>query len=333
MKLNVVVPFYNEAECAQAFMASLIVEMSRLEGFSCTYILVDDGSSDGTGDILEGMAGKDPRIRVVRLWGNHGHQKAVIAGLDQCNGDLILMMDGDGQHPPKIAVELVRRAIESPAIPVVQAVRRGHQQSLFKDTSSRLFYACINRLMPETRIEPGASDFRVLRREVLDLLRRYPDRYRNLRVLLASLGLPTLSIQYDVLPRLGGRSKYDVGKMLRLASDGLFAFSGFPLRVCLFSMALTGVSAMAYLLYVLAVYLHRQVVPGWTSIIALILLLFTVVFAVLAVLAEYIRRIYEDVRGHPVYRVRLTSVPNEPQDITMKSGSKKSNEEGGTRKN
>lgn len=313
MKLDVVVPCYNESECVEFFTRQLVEELSRVPGVSFRCLLVDDGSTDGTGDILDGLAERDSRILVTHLWGNHGHQKAVMAGLDRCEGDMVLMMDGDGQHPPKVAAELVRCAMESPAVPVVQGVRSGRQHSRFKDAGSRLFYAGVNRLMPETRMEPGASDFRVIRRSVLDLLRRYPDRYRNLRVLLASLGLPTLNIRYEVGPRIGGRSKYDLGKMLRLAADGVFAFSDFPLRLCLLSMAVTGLLGLAYLMYVVVVYLRGLVVPGWTSIIMLILLLFTAVFGVLAILAEYVRRIYEDVRGHPVYRIR-------PPDAAKREG-------------
>jgi len=324
MKLDIVVPFYNEAECVAVFMQQLMEELSHVQGLSFRCLLVDDGSVDGTGEILDQLVKVDSRIRVIHLWGNHGHQKAVIAGLDQCDGDMILIMDGDGQHPPKVAGELIRRAIESPSIQIVQGIRRGSQQSFLKDVSSRLFYACVNRLMPETHIESGASDFRVIRRDVLELLLRYPDRYRNLRVLMASLALPTLNIQYDVLPRLGGHSKYDLGKMLDLASDGLFAFSRLPLRVCLFSMTTTGLLGLSYLIYVVVVYLRGLVVPGWTSIITLILLLFTAVFGVLAILAEYIRRIYEDVRGHPVYRIKPPSAPAGPNDpaIMTKSGNK-----------
>jgi len=304
MKLDVVVPFYNEQDCAREFVQSLAQALDSLSGLECRYYLVDDGSSDATPSILKELAAADDRIQVIHLWGNHGHQRSLTAGLDQCEGDAVMMLDGDGQHPVDVAKDLVRQFVDHPDIAVVQAVRRGEQHGRLKNWASRFFYWMINKLVPEAGIVPGSSDFRVMSAEVLHLVRAYSDRYRNLRVLLASLGLPTIHQEYLLHPRIAGKSKYNWPRMIRLATDGMFAFSALPLRFSLFLMAFTGLLGMSYAGYSLVVYFQGQVVPGWTSLVALIALLFSAVFGVLAIMSEYIARIYEDVRRYPVYRIR-----------------------------
>ncbi|NQT02508.1 MAG: glycosyltransferase [Planctomycetes bacterium] len=304
MKLDIVVPFYNEEECLNEFVGTLKSSLDKVSGISYTYYFVDDGSTDRSPDILDTLAKSDERIHVIPLWENHGHQKALIAGLDQCRGDAVLMMDGDGQHPAETAVKLIQVYLQNPEFAVVQGVRGGRQQSLWKDWTSRFFYWIINKMVPETRIVPGSSDFRLLNSDALHLIRSYPDRHRNLRVLLASLKLPTVFIDYIPDLRLGGYSKYGWRRMVGLAVDGLFAFSSFPLRINLFLMLVSGFLGIGYAIYSLVVYLKGQIVPGWTSTIALIALLFCAMFGALAILSEYVSRIYEDVRQYPLYHIR-----------------------------
>ncbi len=304
MNLDVVVPFYNEQDCALEVIQQLTKAIKRIPGLICCFYFVDDGSQDGTPRILDDFSQHDAKINVIHLWGNHGHQKALVAGLDQCKGDAVLMMDGDGQHPIDVAVDMVYHFLDHPDIAMVQGVRRNGQGGKIKDGMSSAFYSLMNFLMSGASIKKGSSDFRVIHREVLYLVRHYPDRYRNLRILLSKLSLPTLYFEYSPLRRLGGKSKYNWKKMINLAVDGIFAFSTLPLRLSLILMFGTGTLAIAYAIYGLIVYLQESVVPGWTSIVALIGLLFTAVFAVLAILAEYINKIYEEVRRHPVYTLR-----------------------------
>ncbi len=304
MRIDVVIPFYNEQDCARQILQRLIAELDQLQDVTCSYYLVDDGSADRTSAILDEMMMADSRIQVIHLWGNHGHQKALVAGLDQCHGDAVLMLDGDGQHPADVAADLVRKLIEHPEIAVIQTIRRGSQGGRFKDWASRFYYQAVNFLLNGQKLMGGASDFRIIRRDVLNLLKRYPDRYRNLRVLLSSLPLPTIYVEFTVPDRIAGKSKYSWPKMIQLACDGLFAFSSLPLRLSLLLMFGTGAFGISYSLYGLFVYFQGSVVSGWTSIIALTSLLFCGVFAVLAIYGEYIKRIYEDVRQHPVYTLR-----------------------------
>jgi polyisoprenyl-phosphate glycosyltransferase len=304
MQLDIVVPFYNEEECLEKFVNSLKTSLDKVSGISYTYYFVDDGSNDRTTDILNALAKSDERIHVITLWKNHGHQRALIAGLDQCKGDAVLMMDGDGQHPTETAVKLIQAYMQDPDIAVVQGVRGGHQRSLWKDWTSRFFYWIINKVVAEIQIVPGTSDFRLLNSDALHLIRLYSDRHRNLRVLMASLKLPTIFIDYFPNPRLGGHSKYGWRKMLGLAVDGIFAFSSFPLRINLFLMFISGFLGIGYAIYSIIVYFKGQVVPGWASTIALMALLLCGMFGALAVLSAYISRIYGDVRRYPLYLLR-----------------------------
>jgi dolichol-phosphate mannosyltransferase len=309
MNIDIVVPFFNEEACISSFVQHLKSHLEKIDDVQFAFFFVDDGSMDDTASILDDLAKQDNRICVIHLLGNHGHQKALVAGLDLCQGPAVLMMDGDGQHPAEVAVQLIRYYQMHPDVHMVQALRQGSQQSKMKDWSSRLFYWLANRL--NIKIKGGASDFRILSRSALNLISSYPDRYRNLRVLLASLSLSSAYIDYEADVRLAGQSKYNARKMIKLAADGLFAFSTLPLRASLSLMAITALLGFAYAIYAIMKYFQGQVVPGWTSIIVIIAFLFSAVFGVLAILSEYIRRMYDLIRRHPTYLI--DSVRNGPQ--------------------
>ncbi len=320
MKLDVVIPFYNEEACAKDFVEQLLSGLSSIPRISPRMFLVNDGSSDRTDEILEALAAAHACVEVIHLWGNHGHQKALIAGLDRCDGDAVLMLDGDGQHPPGTALKLVDIMIQQPAVYMVQAVRRGAQSGKLKDLTSVCFYKVLALIMPDVKLMHGASDFRVIRGPVVDLLKAYPDRYRNLRVLFASLNLPTTYVAYDVADRMAGCSRYRVRQMLLLATNGWFAFSTSPLRLSLLLMCFCGSVGILYLLYVVMMFVAGKTVPGWTSIIFFMTFMFSAVFGVLAILSEYVAQIYEDVKGRPIYRLRPPTSCREIGDAPAPAG-------------
>jgi dolichol-phosphate mannosyltransferase len=301
MRISVVIPVYNEAESIEEFTDRMLNVFNALEGIDFDYWFVDDGSTDGTDRLLEKLTGRYPYIHVMRLLGNHGHQRALIAGLDHAVGDAILMMDGDGQHPFATAIEMVTAFKNDSDYHIVQGVRLGTQGGLCKNVTSRLFYWLVNRIIPEINMEPGASDFRLMSAYAVGVVRSFPDRYRNLRILLAKLRFPTINIPYQVADRIAGRSKYNWLKMTRLAMDGLFAFSTLPLRLSIALMSISTALGFGYLLYAILAYIFGETVPGWTSLIGLTAFLFSGAFGILAIMAEYIARIYEDGRNHPIY--------------------------------
>lgn len=301
MRISVIIPVYNEAEGIEEFARRLFKQFDNIEKIDFNYWFVDDGSTDNSAFILEQLTLKDQRVHYLRLLGNHGHQRALIAGLDQADGDAILMMDGDGQHPIETAVEMIRAFRNESDYEVIQGVRLGTQSGLWKNVTSRLFYWLVNHVIPEINMEPGASDFRVMSAYAVSVINAFPDRFRNLRILLAKLRLPTKNMPYRVAERIAGQSKYNWRKMMKLAMDGLFAFSILPLRLSLVLMVLSIALGSGYIIYALFTFIYGATVPGWTSLIGLTAFLFSGVFVVLAIIAEYIARVYEDGRNHPIY--------------------------------
>lgn len=305
MKLDIIVPFFNEESCASIFLTNLLQAFSSEEKLEIRFLLVNDGSTDNTARVLDEAAKKEQHIEVIHLWGNHGHQRALIAGLDHASGEAVLMMDGDGQHPPSHAVAMVRKFVElQGAADIIQAVRSGNQSGWLKNITSRLFYRIQQFLMPGIKLIHGASDFRVISRRVLLRLNRYPDRHRNLRVLIATMKLETRLMPYRVEQRLSGKTRYDMRQMMALATDGWFAFTLAPLRISFFLMITSLFVVFLYVTYVVYAFSLGVTIPGWASIIALIAFLFSVLFGVLAILSEYVARIYADTRRHPVYFVQ-----------------------------
>lgn len=307
MKIDIVIPFYNEESCASTFLTNLMQAFSAEKGLKIRLLLVNDGSSDNTADVLDEASRNDHRLQVIHLWGNHGHQRALIAGLDHASGDAVLMMDGDGQHPPVHAVAMVKKFIElNGAVDIIQAVRSGSQDGWFKNATSKLFYRVQKLLMPGTELVPGAADFRVISRRACLRLSRCPDRHRNLRVLIASMRLSTELMPYPLEQRLSGKSRYDLKQMMTLAADGWFAFSLAPLRLSFFLMMTSLALIFAYLIYVIYAFSLGITIPGWASLVALIVFLFSILFGVLAIISEYVARIYTETRRHPVYELQNT---------------------------
>ncbi len=304
IKLDIVVPFYNEEACVEQFLADLFAFADEIEEADVRLILVDDGSVDSTGKMLDKAAASNASVSVIHLWGNHGHQKALIAGIDASGADWLLMLDGDGQHPVSAAKEMVDIATKSSGVDVVQGVRSGKQKGWLKNATSRFFYWACGKLAPELKIIPGASDFRVVHRRAVELILRYPDRHRNLRLLIASLRLNTVLVPYCLAGRLGGHSKYSFRRMLSLAIDGWVAYSYVPLRLSLVLASVTGGIGAVYLVYSLIAHFLGRTVAGWTSLMVFMSFFFSCLFIFLAVVAEYLSRIYEDVRAHPIYSVK-----------------------------
>lgn len=292
MKLSVIIPIYNEASVVDVFLPRLRQDLACVRDVAVSYILVDDGSSDGTYLVLKKMSANMPDVTIIRLFMNCGHQKALIEGMRHANGNAVLMLDGDGQHPAAVARLLVERWVAEPEHDIIQAVREGGQSGT-KDWTSRLFYALVRYLVPHIEIEPGESDFRVLSPDLVRLVLRARHGQRNLRVFLGMLAANKTRITYEAAPRLGGRSKYTFRKMIRLAIDGLFGFSYLPLRVSHWISAFLGVVSLAVLIQSLVVWAGGGTVPGWTSIVGVLCLCFCGVFAVLAIQSEYLIMIYE----------------------------------------
>ncbi|MEO8377911.1 MAG: glycosyltransferase family 2 protein [Candidatus Sumerlaeota bacterium] len=305
VKIDFVIPVFNEQESLLDFHRMLLAT-ELPEGYCCRYIYINDGSTDDTRNILDRLAKGDPKVVTFAFSRNFGHQAALTAGLDGASGDVVIMMDGDGQHPPSLVPEMLR--LYESGCDVVQAQRltEAGAGGFFKQLSSRMFYRLLRAVGGDDLVE-GASDFRLLSRRAIDALRSMPEYERFVRGMSAWIGFTSATVPYRVSERIGGNSKYSLRKMIRLAGDGLFSFSLVPLRVALFLAAGFVLVALAEVLYIAGVVLGGhgdRLVPGWSSIILILTVSSAVQMILLGILGVYVGIIFREVKRRPIYIVQ-----------------------------
>ena len=270
------------------------------------FIYVDDGSNDGTVGALRKIADGDPRISLLQLSRNFGHQAALTAGLDASRGDLVITMDGDGQHPPAMIPQMIK-LIEQ-GFDIVQAQRiaaRDESSISFKKITSNLFYRLIN-IISGTQVLQGAADFRALSKNALNGLRSMHEYHRFLRGMISWMGYSSVILPYHEPARVGGKSKYSLGKMIRLASDAIFSFSLAPLYIGLSAGLGFFVLAAAQLIYVLTLWLTghtEQIVAGWSSLMGVVLIASGIIMILLGFIGVYVGYIFQEVKRRPIYLI------------------------------
>ena len=306
--LCVVSPCYQEAEVIEAFYRELKEVLVSLPELSHRIVLVDDGSSDETLVLLNGLAAKDPAVRVYSLSRNFGHQAALTAGLDAARGDAVVLMDSDLQHPPYMIREMIR--LWKAGNDVVSAVRRGTANAgRLKSSTSRGFYWLIN-LLSDTPIVSGAADFCLLSRRAHRALLRLPERHRFLRGMVSWIGYQRAYVHFDAPERRAGHSKYTALKMVALALNATFSFSAAPIRLATQLGLLTVLLSLLYLIFILACLVFKlTLVQGWASIIFVVTFLGGVQLVFLGVLGEYVARIFEEVKARPMYLLKQQPPP------------------------
>ncbi|HEY8244050.1 MAG: glycosyltransferase family 2 protein [Vicinamibacteria bacterium] len=300
--LSLVVPCFNEAAGLASFWARTSDALDAL-GVPAEAVFVDDGSRDATFAILSALAVRDPRVRVVALSRNFGKEIALAAGLDHARGDAVVPIDADLQHPPELIAELVARWREGND--VVIALRRDRAtDGLTRRVASDLFHRLFSSVST-TPVPRGAGDFRLLSRPVVDALRAMPERTRYMKGMYAWVGFRTATVDYDVEDRAEGRSRYGLLRLWRLALDGIVSFSALPLRVSSFLGALFALVAIGYGAWlVVRTLVHGADVPGYASLMVVVLFLGGVQLLSLGVIGEYLGRIYDEVKARPLYVVR-----------------------------
>jgi polyisoprenyl-phosphate glycosyltransferase len=295
----VVVPVLNEQECVVE-LARRVDEALRKAAVRGSILFVDDGSRDATAARISELRRSGIPIRSIHFTRTFGHQAALAAGLCFARGDAVITMDGDLQHPP----ELLPRLIEAwrAGADVVHTVRRPMAQGIdAKERASRLFYRLLSRLSPTPIVAAGA-DFRLLDRRVVDALNALPEHFVFVRGLVPWLGFSEESVAYEVEERFGGRSKYRLRSMIRLALDGIVSFSVLPLRLIGGLGALTAVFGVLFGVFALLAHVTGHVrASGWTSLVVLVLVFGGVQLLSLGLVSEYVGRIYEEVKRRPRY--------------------------------
>ena len=310
VSVDLVIPVYNEQEVIQPFHLSLRNAIDPLP-YSFAIYYVDDGSQDATPEKLDEIAAGDPRVTVVQLSRNFGHQAALTAGMDLTEGDYVITLDGDGEHPVALIPEMIRLA--QSGYDVVQTQRSDAQRAnSFKRWTSQVFYSLINRL-GNTHILPGGADFRLMSRTVVEALCEMREYQRFLRGMVAWMGYKTVILPYAPQPRLGGYSKYSLRQMLRLATNAIFSFSLVPLYI---SISIGGIFlflALVEMIYVLSFWVsgrQSSLAPGWSSLMFVLLVVGGALMITLGFVGIYIGYIFQEVKGRPIYLVRKIITPS-----------------------
>lgn len=300
--LSVVLPVYDEAANLRALTARLSPVLEKLTQGSWEVVFADDGSQDGSSDLLDKLHREDARVKVLHLSRNFGHQAALSAGLEASSGQAVVLMDADLQDPPEVIESFVERW--RAGFDVVYAVRRTRKEGVLKRVAYSIFYRTMRRVA-NVDLPLDAGDFCLLDRAVVDELVALPERHRFLRGLRAWVGFRQTGVEYDRDARTAGASKYSLARLVQLAVSGYIGFSAFPLRASAwlgFAAALTG---FALAIWAIATKLLGIDSPrGWASTVAIVLFLGGVQLLVLGVIGEYLGRVYDEVRARPAYIVR-----------------------------
>jgi dolichol-phosphate mannosyltransferase len=305
LQIALVIPVFNEAGVIETTHAKISAVIDALP-YRFRIYYVDDGSSDGTADSLEQLAAQDERVEILSLSRNFGHQAALTAGLEAAEGEVIISLDGDGQHPPEMIPEMIKLVEQGYDIVQAQRIEEDHSFS-FKRATSEGFYWLINQISG-TRIQQGAADFRALSRQALDALKSMPEYHRFLRGMIAWMGYKSVILPYHEQKRMAGKSKYSLGKMLRLASDAIFSFSLMPLYIGLSVGGLFLLLAAAQIVYVLFIFIAKPanvyIAPGWSSLMAILLIASGIIMILLGFIGVYVGYIFQQVKGRPVYLLK-----------------------------
>ncbi len=299
--LSLVLPIYNEEEVIAELHARLQDFLSKL-GLDCEVLFINDGSKDRSLPLLREIARGEPRYRVLSFSRNFGHQAAISAGVDWARGRAVVVMDADLQDPPEVVLEMVARWREG--FDVVYGKRRSREgETFFKLLTARWFYRIFAAMIPiEVPLDTG--DFRLMSRRVVVALRALRETHRFVRGMVAWVGFKQTAVLYDRPGRFAGETKYPLKKMIRFAIDGITSFSVLPLRFSTYLGMLISVASLAVAIWaVVAHFVFRATVPGWTATVVLVSLLASVQLLMIGILGEYIGRIYEQVKGRPNYLV------------------------------
>jgi dolichol-phosphate mannosyltransferase len=299
-EISVALPVFNEADNLDELKDRLV---KALEGAGRTWeiVFVDDGSHDGSFEKMAEFARADRRIRALRFSRNFGHQMALTAGVDAARGRIVAVMDADLQDPPELLVDMLRKIDEGYEVVYAQRTKR-EGESAFKLWTAHVFYRLLKR-WTNVDIPVDVGDFRLMGPKAVAAFRSLRERHRFIRGMTAWVGFRQVGVPYVRPPRTRGETKFPLRKMLRFALDGLTSFSHVPLQLATWLGFLVSAFSFLYILVVLGLWILRINVPGWTTLMVFVLLLGGVQLMVIGVLGEYLGRVYDEVKGRPLYLV------------------------------
>ena len=304
--LSVIVPVYNEEDSiAEAVRRLRTLRDNLAQEINVELVFIDDGSTDQSFGYLQRIAREDPSLRVISLSRNFGHQIAITAGIDMAAGDYVAVIDADLQDPPELIADMYRMALTG--FDVVYGKRRSRAgETLFKKATAACFYRFL-RYMCEIDIPADTGDFRLMSRKVVDAFKLLRERHRFVRGMVPWLGYKSAPLEYDRAERFAGETKYPLKKMLAFATNAVLSFSRKPLTLAIrlgFLTILSGLAGGGYMLY-LKIFTNIPV-PGLTAILLSIVIFGGVQILLIGVVGEYIARIFDEVKGRPLYLVAET---------------------------
>lgn len=300
-KISIVVPVYNEQDNLKEFHKRITAIMNDT-GYDYNLVFVDDGSKDSSAFILKQLVEEDEHVEAYLLSRNYGHQMALTCGLDNADGDAVITMDGDLQHPPELLPELIRLWEEGSEIVMTKRLAT-EDAGFLKNITSACYYKLIN-IMSKVEITPGGSDFRLMDKKAVEAFRLYRERARFIRGMVSTLGFNVSVVEFVAPPRFAGHSKFNLHKMLHFALDGITAFSNLPLRWAFYLGLFFGFCSLLLLGHVFYVkFISDDAVPGWATTTVSILFLGGIQLVGIGILGEYIGRIFEEIKHRPLYLV------------------------------
>ena len=315
-KISLVIPMYYEEEVANECYEKVSSVLKKLEDkYDYEIIFVNDGSQDKTLEILEEIAKKDEKAKIISFSRNFGHQAAVTAGLKEVTGDAIVIIDADLQDPPELIPEMLE--LWEQGNEVIYGKRKTRKgESAFKLLTAKMFYKTLNALS-DVEIPKDTGDFRLVDRKVVDVVNSLPEHNKFLRGLFSWVGFKQIPYEYERQERFAGKTKYPLKKMLKLASDGIISFSNKPIKLVGALGMFSIVISILLLIYAIISYIFKlnNLSAGWTSIIVAITFFAGVQLLSLWVISEYIGRIYDEAKGRPQYiidkKINIKDTKNE----------------------
>ncbi len=303
MLLSIVAPVFNEQECISEFHAKTSEISKQIIDCEFEWIYVNDGSSDKSLEILTDLSSSDPRIKIVDLSRNFGHQVAVKCGIDHTLGDAIIMMDADLQDPPQAIIGMVEKWREG--YDVVYAVRESRVgESFFKKITATLYYRLLKKIS-NVDMPLDAGDFRLISQKVVNVLKNMDEKAPYLRGLISWVGFKQIGYPIKREARYAGKTKYPLIKMLRFAWSGITHFSFLPLHIASFVGVITSVLCLLFFIVILyAALILKITVPGWASLMVAVLFLGSVQLITLGIIGSYLAKNYDESRKRPLYLVQ-----------------------------
>ena len=301
--LSIVVPCFNEQECLDALHERLSAAAHKAVAEDYEIVLVNDGSRDSSWDRMLEMAAADRHLVAINLSRNHGHQLALTAGLDLCRGETVMIIDADLQDPPELLPEMIQ-VMRKEGADVVYGVRRSRSgETAFKRATAHGFYRLLSKAT-EVDIPLDTGDFRLMSRRALDALLAMPEQARFIRGMVAWIGFKQIPFAYDRQERFAGATKYPLKKMLRFALDALTGFSSAPLKLASHAGLALSIGSVVLIGYIAFAWATGQSIQGWTSLMLVVVVLGAVQMFVLALMGEYIGRLYNEAKRRPLYVVQ-----------------------------